>query len=322
MQSGRGASHQGLPQTERLASQLGAQRRGGAQRCRSAANLSRFPDVKHADQGAADALETRSIPSPALALAGGYLPMMPKRLTVDLELAAWLEESQRTLEGRRVQGSLLDHCLATGATGPEGALVCEFGVFTANSLRRIASRLPDRRVFGFDSFVGFQEDWELPGGTVSKDFFHIEGSAWLDVGDNVELVKGFFSESLPAFLAANPEPFGFVHIDCDLYTSTRDIFDLAGSRFQPGTVVVFDEFFCHGADNRGEFTAFYEWTRRTGRRFEFIGVGDGSHELMTRIPKLGEPQFMDRLGAAIVFRGVKLLRGKADFATSVAVKIL
>ena len=73
---------------------------------------------------------------------------------------------------------------------------------------------------------------------------------------------------MPKWLELNPGPFAFVHIDCDMYTSTRDVFELAGDRFVPGTVVLFDEYFFHSSDGKGESTAFWEWLQRSGRTFE------------------------------------------------------
>ena len=56
------------------------------------------------------------------------------------------------------------------------------------------------------------------------------------VKENVELHKGWFNESLPPFLEQHPGPVAFIHVDCDLYSSTKTLLDLLAPRIRPGTV--------------------------------------------------------------------------------------
>jgi hypothetical protein len=63
------------------------------------------------------------------------------------------------------------------------------------------------------------------------------------VSSNVTLIKGWFDQTLPPFLEKHPAPVSFLHVDCDLYSSTKTIFDSLRTRFRPGTVIVFDEYF-------------------------------------------------------------------------------
>lgn len=64
---------------------------------------------------------------------------------------------------------------------------------------------------------------------------------------NVELVKGLFAESLPAFLkeqeryAGGNQTVSYLHIDCDLYAGSRDAFTILSEYIKPGTVILFDE---------------------------------------------------------------------------------
>ncbi|WP_051656756.1 hypothetical protein [Butyrivibrio sp. AE3004] len=74
-------------------------------------------------------------------------------------------------------------------------------------------------IYGFDSFEGLPEDWF----TASTDFN--EGSLRQgkipEVRKNVELVVGLFDATLTDFLEAHKENVAFMHIDCDLYSSTK-----------------------------------------------------------------------------------------------------
>lgn len=60
-----------------------------------------------------------------------------------------------------------------------------------------------------------------------------KGSFKLDalpsVEKNVHLIKGFFSDSIRLFLGNNNENCAFIHIDCDLYSSTKTIFNRLNS---------------------------------------------------------------------------------------------
>jgi len=77
--------------------------------------------------------------------------------------------------------------------------------------------------------------------------------------DRVFVYRGFFSETLarlPATKAA------LVHIDCDLYSSTREVFDALAGRdmFQDGCVILFDDYNCFRANPAfGERRAFAEF---------------------------------------------------------------
>jgi hypothetical protein len=91
---------------------------------------------------------------------------------------------------------------------------------------------------------------------------------------NVKLIKGWFDQSLPAFLLDHPEPFSFVHIDCDTYEATSVILQLAGDRFRKGTVVVFDEYFGYRNWRMGEFKAWQEFTTTRSLNYEFLCFSD------------------------------------------------
>lgn len=144
-------------------------------------------------------------------------------------------------------------------------LICEFGVFKGESINHVAG-LTDRTLYGFDSFEGLAEEW---GDTWKKGDFKIPKLP--RVRSNVKLVKGWFNETLPSFLKENPGKVGFLHVDCDLYSSCKTIFELMESRLVPGTVIVFDEFFNYPQWEDGEFKAFQEFLAKTKLSCEFIG---------------------------------------------------
>jgi predicted O-methyltransferase YrrM len=148
---------------------------------------------------------------------------------------------------------------------PKGMMM-EFGVFRGATIRLIAGRCPKEKIYGFDSFEGLPEKWVGSRNTNTT----MDRSGQLpQVPANVELVKGLFGDTLPGFLATHNEPVGFVHIDCDIYSSTREVFRIIGSRLVPGCVIVFDEFFGYHGFKEHEYKAFGEFTAETGRSSRF-----------------------------------------------------
>lgn len=89
---------------------------------------------------------------------------------------------------------------------PEGGLLMECGVFQGASINRVAKALPDRQLYGFDSFEGLSEKW--PGMNHEEGHFDL-GGVFPEVEENVTLIRGWVDESLPPFLESNPGPISY-----------------------------------------------------------------------------------------------------------------
>jgi len=76
---------------------------------------------------------------------------------------------------------------------------------------------------------------------------------------------------LPPFVESHRGPAAFVHIDCDLYSSTATVFEHLGPRIVPGSVLVFDEYFNYPNWKAHEHKAFEEFKARSGLTFRYIG---------------------------------------------------
>jgi predicted O-methyltransferase YrrM len=149
---------------------------------------------------------------------------------------------------------------AAVAASPGEGLMLEFGVATGRTISHIARERPSSPVWGFDTFEGLPANWR-PG--YAKGAF--AQPRLPDVPPNVTLVPGLFEETLPAFLTANTGPVAFVHVDCDLYASTKVVLDYIAERLAPGAIVVFDEFFNYPGWKRHEYLAFEEFRKSSGR---------------------------------------------------------
>lgn len=150
------------------------------------------------------------------------------------------------------------------AQAPEIGLVLEFGVASGRTINHIAS-LTSRTIHGFDAFKGLPEPWRTG---FDKGAFAQDAPK---VADNVRLHVGYFDDTLPKFLRSNPEPIAFIHVDCDLYSSTSTILTHLGSRIQPGAILVFDEYFNFPGWREDEWKAFQEFIASSGRTYAYVG---------------------------------------------------
>ena len=62
-----------------------------------------------------------------------------------------------------------------------------------------------------------------------------------------------------------------MHIDCDLYSSTKTVLENFHSRIKTGTIIVFDEYFNYPGWQEGEYKAFVEYIEKSDFSFEYIG---------------------------------------------------
>jgi hypothetical protein len=156
-------------------------------------------------------------------------------------------------------------------------LFCEFGVFTGATINFIAERTK-AQVHGFDSFEGLPEKWREG---FDKGAFQMNGLP--RVRENVELHKGWFDKSVPVFASKYKDSIAFLHMDADLYSSTKTVFDLLGDRIVPGTVINFDEYLNYPGWQNGEFKAFQELVQQRHLKFEYIGRVPNAGQISVKI---------------------------------------
>jgi len=152
---------------------------------------------------------------------------------------------------------------------PSEGLILEFGVRTGSTVNHLARLKRKRTIHGFDSFEGLPERWA--GWTLDKGAFRGDGIP--EVADNVELVVGWFDDTLPPFLEAHPDPVALVHVDSDLYSSARTILTNLAPRIRPGTIIVFNEYFNYPNWQQHEFKAFQEYCSERGVEYEYLCWG-------------------------------------------------
>ena len=146
-------------------------------------------------------------------------------------------------------------------------LFLEFGVFEGWSINFCSSLIPEAKFYGFDSFKGLP----ATSGVWVKGEFDVKEKL-SKVNKNVSLIKGYFNETLPKFLEEHKEKAAFIHIDCDLYSSTKTIFENIYDRIVPNTVIQFDEYYNYPGWRNHEFKAFQEFCKKYSVEYEYIGI--------------------------------------------------
>jgi hypothetical protein len=170
-------------------------------------------------------------------------------------------------------------------------LFLEFGVFVGTSILEYYNLYLDNQsadytpqFYGFDSFEGLPEEKND-----SKSPWHT-GQFNLNKNINPELlnkpgmkiVDGWFNETLNQSLAneLKGKKIGLLHIDCDIYTSTMQVYEflIANDLLTEGTVVVYDDWGVYrelGLSEEeqylhGEGKAHKEISEKYGLNFELI----------------------------------------------------
>lgn len=149
-------------------------------------------------------------------------------------------------------------------------VVLEFGVYKGYSINFFARNFPCAQIFGFDSFEGLEENWT--GTKALKRSFNMNGKL-PTVESNVNLIKGWFSESLPKFISSfdlNDKQISILHMDADTYTPTKYVLTSLSTHIRKGTVIIFDEYFGYTNWQMHEFKAFQEHVKRFKVKYNYI----------------------------------------------------
>lgn len=181
------------------------------------------------------------------------------------ETAEYVFQKMLDVQSFPKRNSLLE--LSLSKVKKEG-LFLEFGVATGASINFIAERVKGT-VHGFDSFQGLPESWfdEISEGAFST------GGKLPVVRDNVKLHAGLFEQTLPKFneQCRSQEQIAFMHVDSDLYSSAKTIFNVLSRRIQSGTIIQFDEYFNYPSWKEHEYRAFQEFILANNITYKYLG---------------------------------------------------
>ena len=132
---------------------------------------------------------------------------------------------------------------------------------------QFAGSRPPPHSYIFDSFEGLPEpdartrhdQWKRGEYKFGYEEFFKRMDFFRIPREGYTAVKGFFSETLRGD-TVQTGPLALVHIDCDLFDSTRLALSFIEEDIQQGTVVLFDDYYCsRGSPELGESGAFRDW---------------------------------------------------------------
>lgn len=165
-------------------------------------------------------------------------------------------------------------------------LLLDLGVWIGWSTRLTADAA-DRMVYGFDTFEGLVEDWQIDDQAVVKrgtfslteplaqrlmpdTGVHLEDGLPAPLGRSVQFIKGSTYDTLAPFLADRPTaPIRLFHMDLDTYESCLHALEACRDHFIEGSILVFDEYLV----TNGEMRAFYEFQHRYGLEWRYRAWG-------------------------------------------------
>jgi hypothetical protein len=92
---------------------------------------------------------------------------------------------------------------------------------------------------------------------------------------------------LPGFRAAHAgATISLLHIDCDLYSSTRTVLEQIGGLLLPGSIVVFDEYLNYHGWKNHEFKAWQEFVAASKVKYTYRGFCGQGGQVFLRIDEI------------------------------------
>lgn len=162
----------------------------------------------------------------------------------------------------------------------------EMGVARGNTINFMAALNAKKTIYGFDSFEGLPEDWDQGYKTTPKGTFGFKAPQMTPaVLHNVKLIKGLFKDTLGPFKSKilKEEPIAFLHVDCDIYSSTCDILNALGDNLITGSIILFDEYYNYPSFREHEYKAFNEFLQSTGKKAKLIAFNQYSLQVVAQI---------------------------------------
>lgn len=142
----------------------------------------------------------------------------------------------------------------------------EFGVYAGYTISIIRQYFSGE-LYGFDSFEGLPEKWR---DGYDEGHFKTENIPNID---GVQIVVGYFQDTLEQFLKDLKKKIKIIHFDADLYSSTAYCLDLITNHLSNNCVFIFDEYQNYPGCDEHEEKAFMEWLEKN-KNFNCVRVGE------------------------------------------------
>ncbi len=188
------------------------------------------------------------------------------------------------IAAEKVEGDYLEFGVYSGGSFIEAfnTLKHAFGPFqkihgerTKEDVKELNRLWSNMRFFAFDSFEGLPnlEGIDKHGKDFTKGKYYCSEKDFLKnlekagvAMEKVNIVAGLFEKTCgnETIEKYSIKKAAVVHIDCDLYLSTKTALNFITPLLTDGTIIIFDDWFCfRGNPNLGEQRAFFEWQKET-----------------------------------------------------------
>jgi hypothetical protein len=167
-----------------------------------------------------------------------------------------------------------------------------------NTLGKHTNPFSINKFYAFDSFEGMPEPLGIDIQKMWKksvNFTSLENFKEICKKDlyRIEIIKGFFSESLKNFFFPKESKIAMCYIDCDYYSSTKNVFEFLKKYLNHGMILVLDDWDCYYSDPlRGQQKAFAEFKKELIEKFSFSDykiLGSGGRSFICHdLSKIGK----------------------------------
>ncbi len=150
---------------------------------------------------------------------------------------------------------LMIHSLSKSQTGVKGDYA-EVGVFKGATAKAISESKKNKHLHLFDTFEGLPKtrkklDRRYKTNMFKSNYDRVKSK--LSVYKNVHIYKGLFPETAGPVV---DKKFSFVHLDVDLYESTRDSLEFFYPRMSKGGILISHDYHADGV--KKAFTDFFK----------------------------------------------------------------
>ena len=160
---------------------------------------------------------------------------------------------------KNINKNPLTYFLMTESIDKSGLWI-DFGTGYGNSTNLI-SKYTDNKLYTFDSFK-------------RNVYQNIKVEKYPLLNQNVEIIYGYFSETIPDFKKNNlmNNKISFIHIDFIEYLYTKQIFDNLYDKISDNCIIIFDKFVNYKEYYNCALKAFYEFVEEYNISIEWIGI--------------------------------------------------
>jgi len=217
-------------------------------------------------------------------LTSFYIKNIGKNLAIELQLQARSSSAEYISTHMLTSAIALSNKkeilkLATDNITLKDGFYAEFGVYKGKSIKILAALLPNKQIFGFDSFAGLPEDW-----TINHKKGHFALKEVPSFPPNVTAVVGLFQNSLKKTMKENNwKTAALLHLDADLFSSTQFVLKTLKKTIKPGTIIIFDEYLNYPGWQNGEFLAWKNFCKTNNIKYQYLAYNRSHEQVVVKI---------------------------------------